>query len=71
MRGKGVRTKVQYRILAHGLWAPRNRKAVVRKTWRGVARALGISNTLPASEDFPLFIGVVGGHITVEREVVS
>lgn len=66
-----MKVKVQYRILVHGLLARQDRKVVLRKTWRSVARALGISNTLPAPEDFPLFIRVVGGHITVEREVVS
>lgn len=66
-----MKVKVQYRILIHGVWAKRDRKAVIRKTWRSVARWVGWTRAdKPLPEEFPLYLGGIGGHITVEREVV-
>ena len=66
-----MRTKVQYRILVHGLLARQDRKVVIRKTWRSVARWVGWTRAdKPLPEEFPLYLGGIGGHITVEREVV-
>lgn len=66
-----MKVKVQYRILIHGVWARRDRKAVIRKTWRSVARWVGWTRAdKPLPKEFPLYLGGIGGHITVEREVV-